>query len=87
MPVLHGGPYAIAPPGDAPGWDCAPAPPLQWGDWVGAGGRVDWEGWEGMIVDDRQGVFVSSAFPSYFVFFVVVSRVDGMVWVRIYRMI
>lgn len=60
VPVLHGGPYAIAPPGDAPGWDCAPAPPLQWGDWVGAGGRVDWEGWEGwegMIVDDRQGVF------------------------------
>ena len=65
VPVLHGGPYAIAPPGDAPGWDCAPALPMSWEEWVGAGGRADWEGWEGMDVDDQTGVFVSIV-PSRF---------------------
>jgi hypothetical protein len=59
--VLHGGPYVIAPPGDAPGWDCAPAQPMEWGEWVGTGGRGDWEGWDGMDVDvgHRTDVFVS----------------------------
>jgi len=66
VPVLHGGPYAMAPPGDAPGWDCALKGPVPWGEWVvaavAAAGGTQVDNWEGMDVDDCNGVFVS--FPS-----------------------
>ena len=32
-PVLDRGAYALDPPGDAPGWDCAPSAPWEWTTW------------------------------------------------------
>jgi len=32
-PVLDRGAYALDPPGDAPGWDCAPSVPWEWTRW------------------------------------------------------
>ena len=32
-PVLDRGAYALDPPGDAPGWDCAPSVPWEWTTW------------------------------------------------------
>jgi hypothetical protein len=79
IPVLHGGPYAMGPPRDAPGWDCSPAPPMPWAEWAGE---------RGMDVDiDAAVLFVSS---SSFFWGGGVPRADCGIFTfdfRIYRMI